>query len=133
MQQPAKDPAAFAVCNPIDRRYGWKRVSPCAFVRRHQPGWGAGCPASPWVYLRASGGLCSGPVLRLETGATMIPNPSKENKLGEDAYFITTDGRSFGGPSAATHEALQTGVGCRLGKTASLRCCAAVLRPATHH
>lgn len=26
----------------------------------------------------------------------MIPNPTKQNKQGEDAYFIASDGKSFG-------------------------------------
>jgi len=38
----------------------------------------------------------SGPKLRIETGAHMIPNPTKQNKQGEDAYFIASDGKSFG-------------------------------------
>lgn len=38
----------------------------------------------------------SGPLLHLETGAAMIPHPTKKNKLGEDAYFVTADGCSFG-------------------------------------
>lgn len=35
-------------------------------------------------------------MLQLETAAAMIPNPGKKNKLGEDAYFVTSDGTSFG-------------------------------------
>lgn len=38
----------------------------------------------------------SGPELRVETGGACIPNPQKANKLGEDAFFITKDGKSFG-------------------------------------
>lgn len=40
--------------------------------------------------------LCSGPLLKIDTGAAYIPNPQKANKLGEDAYFIAKDGKSFG-------------------------------------
>lgn len=38
----------------------------------------------------------SGPVLEIETGAASIPNFQKANKLGEDAYFISRDGKCFG-------------------------------------
>jgi len=40
--------------------------------------------------------LRSGPLLKIDTGAAYIPNPQKANKLGEDAYFIAKDGKSFG-------------------------------------
>lgn len=56
-------------------------------------------------------GTAPAPTLRLNAGGFMMPHPEKEEKGGEDAYFIDTNGQSLG----ACTDVMRCSHCCRLG------------------